>query len=469
MTSSAATAVRPLASDIRVSVADNGGWVITVERDGQALVTEHRTDWHRVERRVEVLRSTLASLLARAAAALVIALATIAPVAAQDAPAALLPEPGLITRAVGRVTGFKGDEVSAPKDGFYPHTGQMITGAGWISLGPGYRHHLLGGHAVADVSAALSWRGYKTAQARVELPSLADDHVLIGSQVRWSDLTQITYFGAGPDTLEAQRSDYRLQATDTVFYATVRRSKTVSLTGGVGWLARPGISSSTGPFDRDLPDTANLFSSEPGAREVRQPRFLHGDLALSADTRDEPRHPSRGGLYRAAWGGFRDLEDGAFTFDRYELEGAQFAPFWAGRMVLALHGWGVFSSTAAGREVPFYLLPSLGGHNTLRGYTDYRFHDRNLLGVNVESRWALFRHVDAAVFADAGNVAGRARDLDLSRTWYGTGVRLHSGPSTIARFDVGKSDEGWHFMFRLNDPLRLSRIARRTAAIPFVP
>jgi hypothetical protein len=469
MASSAANAVAPLTSNIRVSAANNGGWIITVERNRQALVTEHHTDWHRVERRVETLKSTIASLLARVAAAIVIALATVAPAIAQDAPTGLLPEPSLITKAVERVSSFKGDKASAPKDGFYAHTGQMITGAGWISLGPGYRRHLLGGHAVADVSTALSWRGYKTAQARVELPSLADGHVVIGSQVRWSDLTQVTYFGAGADAVEAQRSDYRLQTTDTVFYATVRRNQIVSLTGGIGWLARPAISSSTGPFDRDLPDTADLFSSEPGARRARQPRFLHRDLALAADTRDEPGHPSRGGLYRAALSGFRDLEDDAFTFDRYELEGAHFVPFWAGRMVLAVHGWGVFSSTAAGREVPFYLLPSLGGHNSLRGYTDYRFHDRNLLAVNVESRWALFRHVDAAVFADAGNVAPRASDLDLSRTSYGTGVRLHSGASTIARLDVGKSGEGWHFMFRLNDPLRLSRIARRTAAIPFVP
>ena len=469
MASSAANAAPPLTSKIRVSAANNGGWIITVERDGQALVTEHHTDWHRVERRVEALRTTIASLLARAAAAIVIALATVAPVIAQDAPTGLLPEPSLITKAVERVSSFKRDEASAAKDGFYAHTGQMVTGAGWISLGPGYRRHLLGGHAVADVSTALSWRGYKTAQARIEWPSIADDHVVLGSQVRWSDLTQITYFGAGPDTLETQRSDYRLQTIDTVLYATVRRNNLVSLTGGVGWLARPAISSSTGPFDRDLPNTADLFSSEPGARLVRQPRFLHGDLALAADTRDEPGHPSRGGLYRAALSGFRDLEDGAFTFDQYQLEGAHFMPFWAGRMVLAVHGWGVFSSTAAGRDVPFYLLPSLGGHNTLRGYTDYRFHDRNLLSVNVESRWALFRHVDAAVFADAGNVAARASDLDLRRTSYGTGVRLHSGASTIARCDIGKSDEGWHFMFRLNDPLRLSRIARRTAAMPFVP
>jgi hypothetical protein len=454
---------------IRVSAARSGGWVIPVERNGQALVTEHHADWHRVERRVLVIRSSMASLLARAAATLLIALLTAASMIAQEPPPALLPEPHLITKAVERVAGFNAPETTAPRDGFYAHTGQMITGAGWISLGPGFRRHFLDDAAVVELSTALSWRGYKMAQARAELPALAGNRFVIGSQVRWSDLTQITYFGRGPNVAESQRSDYRLQTTDSVLYTAVRPGRHVSLTGGVGWLTRPGISSSAGPFDRDLPDTFLLFASEPGALHLRQPRFLHGDLAFATDTRDEPRHPSRGGLYRAAWSGFSDLEDGEFTFDRYELEGAHFVPLWAGRMVVALHGWGVFTSTAEGREVPFYLLPSLGGHNTLRGYTDYRFHDRNLLAVNVESRWPLFRHLDAAVFADAGNVAASAGDLGLARTSYGTGVRLHSGSSTIARFDLAKSDEGWHFTFRLNDPLRLSRITRRTAAIPFAP
>jgi hypothetical protein len=128
---------------------------------------------------------------------------------------------------------------------------------------------------------------------------------------------------------------------------------------------------------RDLPDAYELFAGEPGAAIPRQPRFVHGDMAIAADTRDKPGHPSRGGLYRAAWVGFRDLEGGTFSFDRYEIEGAQFVPLWAGRTVLALHGWSVLSITAEGRQVPYYLLSSLGGHNTLRGYTDYRFHDRH--------------------------------------------------------------------------------------------
>ena len=139
------------------------------------------------------------------------------------------------------------------------------------------------------------------------------------------------------------------------------------------------------------------------------------------------------------------------------------------RVVLATHGWLVGSWTEDGGLVPFYLLPSLGGANTLRAYTDYRFHDRNLLVVNVESRFAVFPHIDAALFVDAGSVAAHIADLDLGKRGYGVGLRMHSRQSTFARFDIAHGAEGWRFLFRLSDPLHLSRLSRRTAAIPFVP
>jgi hypothetical protein len=139
------------------------------------------------------------------------------------------------------------------------------------------------------------------------------------------------------------------------------------------------------------------------------------------------------------------------------------------RVVLAMHGWLVASDTDAGKSVPFYLLPGLGGNNTLRAYTDYRFHDRHLLLVNVETRVALLTHVDAALFVDAGNVAPRLGELNLDKTVLGAGVRMHTRHSTFARFDIAHGREGWRFLFRMNDPLHLSRLSRRTALVPFVP
>jgi hypothetical protein len=49
-----------------------------------------------------------------------------------------------------------------PKDGLHAEFGNMITGEGWISAGPGYRRRVLKGAARIDVSAALSWNLYRS-------------------------------------------------------------------------------------------------------------------------------------------------------------------------------------------------------------------------------------------------------------------------------------------------------------------
>jgi hypothetical protein len=397
---------------------------------------------------------------------MLLALLVSAPATAQEPTSGLLPEPPLLTRAIDL---FPAADAMRPTDGWYPELGHMVTGAGWIAGGPGYRHRILDGRALVEASTAISWRTYKMAQARLEFPALAADQLTVGIQALWQDLTQVRYFGAGPRTTAAAETDYRLQTTNAVAYASVRPRPAVAVTGRAGYLARPDLSSSTGFFDRDLPDAAAVFASEPAASLDRQPAFLHADAAVLRDTRNARGHPTGGGLYRAAWGTFNGRGSARFTFHRYELEAAHFLPALRGRHVLAARGWAVFTVPHAGNEIPFYLLPSLGGSNTLRGYPVYRFHDRDLLVVNLESRWAVLTHVDAAVFGDAGSVAPEAAGLGLQHRSYGAGLRLHNGPTTIARFDAARSSEGWRFLLRLNDPLRLQRLSRRTAPIPMVP
>jgi hypothetical protein len=77
--------------------------------------------------------------------------------------------------------------------------------------------------------------------------------------------------------------------------------------------------------------------------------------------------------------------------------------------------------------------------------------------------------VDGAVFFDAGNVAPRAGDLNLDKTSVGAGLRLHTQSSTWGRLDVAHGAEGWAFVLRTSDPLRLARVTRRVAGVPFVP
>jgi hypothetical protein len=379
------------------------------------------------------------------------------------------PEPTLIAGAMDFVVDRFGDGSDGTNSGFFVELSNMNSGAGWVSAGPGYRQYLFDEGLLLEGSAALSWHLYKMVQGRVELPRLAGERLTVGLQAMWQDQTQVDYFGRGPDSAEADRSQYRIRTGDVVGYATWGFTDWLAANGELGWLHRPKLGRAGGTFVGDYPDTRELFPDQPGAGEAFQPHFTHGELGLTADTRDHKGHPTRGGLYRATLTSYRDQGRGRFALIEYEAEAVHFVTLTERGWVLVVRGWTLLSDVSAGHEVPFYLQPSIGGSNTLRGYDSYRFHDLNTLVVNAESRWAVFEHVDVATFVDAGNVAARAGDLSLAKTSYGAGVRLHTSRTTVARLDVAHGSEGWRFVARTNDPFRLSRLSRRIARVPFAP
>jgi hypothetical protein len=363
-----------------------------------------------------------------------------------------------------------GDE-KEPKDGLYVETANMITGEGWISAGPGYRRHVLDDRMLLDVSAAVSWKLYNVVQASVEVPHLAHDRVTAGAQVMRQDFLQVDYFGLGNDARVSDQSAYRLTNTDILGYATVHATSWLAVNGRFGGIPRSHLGEAAGPRV-PVPNTIDLFTDATAPGIFAPPSFLHGDVQVAVDLRDHKGHATGGGLYQFVAAAYSDRDSGTYSFRRYEVDAAQFVPIFTKRFILALHGREVFSDAADGHVVPFYLMPSLGGKNTLRGYHDYRYHDNDMQAFSGEVRSALFTHLDAAVFVDAGKVASRAGDLDLRnlKRSYGAGLRVHNATATLIRLDVGHSVEGWQVFIKVSDPFKRSiPMNGRSAVVPFVP
>jgi len=413
------------------------------------------------------MRTVVASLLGVVALASASSAQTLPPKPTTEPPPGLLGEPAVLQKSVALAGRWLGDAPVSQRDGFYPELGNFIPGAGWISAGPGYRQRFWDGHGLVDGSAAISWRAFKMAQARFEVSNLAGGHLHVGGMGRWQDFTQMNYFGIGSASSEDAHSQYRIKDTDVVGYALLNANRWLTVGGTFGRLQNVRLSSPSGPFRTDYADARIAFSADPGM-DV-QPNYLHGGVSVSADTRDSASRPTNGGLYRAAAAAYSDRDGGRYSFRRYEVEGEQFVPIVGSRWILAGRGWAAFSETSSGHDVPFYMAPSLGGMNTLRGYDNYRFHDRNLLLASAESRWALLRDVDVAAFFDAGNVAARRDDLNLHKTSWGGGVRLHSVRSMLLRADIAHSREGLQVFVSMSDSFRLHRHDRVTADVPFVP
>ena len=205
------------------------------------------------------------------------------------APDGFFREPLFLSTGIDFLIDKFGDGTSEPKSGFYPELSNMITGAGWVSVGPGYRKYLYDRHLLLDTSAAISWRLYTMGQGRVELLDLADGHLMLGAQAMWQDATQVNYFGIGPGAIDADQSQYQLQSFDFVGYATRVRERLVDVRWNVGMAAAAqghaawrNVQRGLSVFTRLVPDES---SHEPlaAARLPAQQRF--GDRRYARQSR----------------------------------------------------------------------------------------------------------------------------------------------------------------------------------------
>jgi hemolysin activation/secretion protein len=107
------------------------------------------------------------------------------------------------------------------------------------------------------------------------------------------------------------------------------------------------------------------------------------------------------------------------------------------------------STTDVGEDerVPFFLLPTLGGNDTLRGFRAYRFRGQHSILAQAEYRWEIWSAFDAALFYDAGKVTLRREDLNFKSLEqdYGFGFRFNTDNGIVVRIDAAfGSADGKH-------------------------
>jgi outer membrane protein assembly factor BamA len=119
------------------------------------------------------------------------------------------------------------------------------------------------------------------------------------------------------------------------------------------------------------------------------------------DWRPAPGYARRGGFYAVTAHDYRDRDD-RFGFRKVDYEVVQHFPILRESWVISLRGLAETAFSRDGQEVPYYLLPHLGGGSTLRGFDSWRFRDRDKLLLQAEWRIMANRYMDTAVFYDAG-------------------------------------------------------------------
>ncbi|HXH07035.1 MAG TPA: BamA/TamA family outer membrane protein, partial [Vicinamibacterales bacterium] len=299
---------------------------------------------------------------------------------------------------------------------------------------------------VLSAVAARSIRGFTTAAFSIELPEAARGRLRSALAARWLDAPEVPFYGLGPGSSREDRALFHYRFVDAGGEIEVRAAGALALCGGLGVLAAESGSGRT-------PAIEERFDAEAAPGLGAAPRYRLARAEAAVDWRDSPGYTRRGGLYRLAWSDYRDGR-GAWSFRRWDAELVQHVPLVRANWVLAFRALASTTTPQAGARVPFFLMPSLGGGSDLRAFDSFRFRDRHRLLLTAEYRWTPSYFLDMALFADAGTVAARRRDLDLHRLRlsYGIGARLHGPSATALRLELARGAEGLRLVVTAGAP-----------------
>jgi hypothetical protein len=328
------------------------------------------------------------------------------------------------------------------RDGLYGKFGSLTTGSG-TAVGFGYRDRsLVNGLGSLNLWVAGSMKRYWAADAAVHYPLVPGDEIAIDVHARRYAYPREQFFGVGPDSARRAASSYTHRGDAFGAEVVARPARPVRVGGGVGVL-RPRIDPGR---DSSLPSIEQQFLEFEAPGLTGQPDFLRSTAFLEYDYR-RPLNARRGGYYRLDLARYDDRDGGGFSFSRTTLDLRQFVSILAERRVFAGRLWMATTDPIDGGAVPFYLMPALGGNDTLRGFRQVRFRGPHALLLQGEYRWEIWSGLDAALFYDAGKVANRRADLnlrDLERD-YGFGFRFNTDNGVIIRVDAAfGSRDGKH-------------------------
>ena len=328
------------------------------------------------------------------------------------------------------------------REGFYPKLGSLTTGSGF-AFGPGYRDRdLFQNKGMLDLWVATSTRGYWATEARLTFPKLAAGRLMLETWGAHRDYPSEHFFGIGPNSLRLNDTSYAIRSDLAGARLGVRLHPMVMAGGGLEYL-NPRLGEGE---DERVPSIEQRFGPVTAPGLGQSVDYLRSTGFFEVDYR-EPKNARKGGWYRVDFSRFDDRTTGQYTVNRVDTDLRQFVGFLAGRRVLAGRLFVSTSDTAPGATMPFYLMPTLGGRDTLRGFREYRFRGPHAILAQGEYRWEIWSGLDGAIFYDAGKVANRRADLDFKNLErdYGFGFRFNTNEAIVFRVDAGfGSRDGKH-------------------------
>jgi hypothetical protein len=326
---------------------------------------------------------------------------------------------------------------------WHPFFDSAYAGGGF-TLGAGYQR-FVSSYNLLDVRGSLTFSGYKRVEAQFIAPRLFDRRASLSLLGGWREATQVGFYGIGTHgTSKDNRANYSF--TQPYGIATLDLTPTRRLLHLRGTFELSQWNQ--GPGEGQAPSVETVYTPATLPGLGAQPVYVHSAAMVGIDTRMSPGYARRGGFYGVTVHDYSDT-DSVFGFRQVDYEAIQHFPILREAWVLSLHGEVQTTYRKSTQQIPFFMLPALGGGSNLRGFSSWRFRDDNSLLLQAEWRAMVNRYIDLAVFSDVGKVVASKSDLDLSglKSDYGVGIRLHGPLATPLRMELAKSNEGLALVF----------------------
>jgi len=369
----------------------------------------------------------------------------------QPAPAPQQPDPqqSALPGMAGKIKIDQGGTIL-----FTEHLGIVFGGikqGSSIAAGPAASWSFANG-SYLQIKSGFSVRQFKLLQVRYDSRRFFKDRALVSTRLRWQDAPKLPLFQSGPDSPD-RHVDISMTKTEWSAFlrTTVAPHMTVTAGSGVeGYSSKGKWADLAEALDRlgMLPDAPGLST---------RPWYIRSFAVAAHDTRLSPEFSRTGHLLEAGFYHYHDGHVGTQSFQRVELAAAQLLPLFRTegapgsapqtryKSALGVFGRAWLSHTGSEDLVPIYLQTYLGGGDYLRGYSSYRFHDRNAVLVGTEYRYAVHKMVDVAMLLEAGTVARTpsAFTFDDLVPSAAVGVRVHSKTSGLLRLDLAHGRDGF--------------------------
>jgi hypothetical protein len=321
----------------------------------------------------------------------------------------------------------------------------------------------------------ISTRFYRRLEAEAYIPSVGDKQTHADIWFGYIHRLRDNFFGIGPNSPEEPETNYASEYR--TYNAMLYRDFTPQLQSGI-FVSLINSNAYRGEDDSEVPINL-LFSGQPTVTPIT--RWLPGlntnaklisyGAFVEYNARNNDRGLTKGAYFYGRYGSFDGLDNDSFSdfgWNEVSLDGRAYVPLGSDFTSVALRVYTELLDTKGGSQIPFYLLPWLGGRSRGRGYANYRFRANNLLLFSIEPRQTVWRQsetkgVDVFAFGDGGQVWGDSRsttnpqvlanDKMSSSNWrwgIGGGAQYRLSKNFGVRVDIGHSNEGNQVYFSVS-------------------